>query len=86
MVSLNKEKINKKAQKGEKCMLEDKIKRKREELNESIEKHQKYEDVYKLSVELDDLITEFYKESEEKRRQKCLFRKRKQFRKILYLV
>ena len=40
-------------------MLEEKIKRKREQLNESIESHQKYEDVYKLSVELDDLITEF---------------------------
>ena len=67
-------------------MLEEKIQRKRKELNESIENRNKYEDVYRLSVELDDLITEFYKESEEKRRQKCLFRKRKQFRKILYLV
>lgn len=67
-------------------MLEDEIKRKREELNESIENKNKYEDVYKLSVELDDLITEFYKETEEKRKQKCLFGKRKNFRKILYLV
>jgi len=67
-------------------MLEDEIKRKREELNESIEKHEKYEDVYKLSVELDDLISEFYKEAEEKKRQKCLFGKRKKFKKILYLV
>lgn len=67
-------------------MLEDKIKRKREELNESIENHKKYEDVYKLSVELDDLITEFYKESEEKKNKKCFFGKKKNFRKILYLV
>ena len=67
-------------------MLEDEIKKKREELNESIEKHKKYEDVYKLSVELDDLITEFYREAEEKRQQKCLFGKRKNLRKILYLV
>ena len=67
-------------------MLEDKIQRKREELNESIEKQEKYEDVYKLSVELDDLITEFYKEAEEKRNKKCFFGKRKNFKKIIYLV
>lgn len=67
-------------------MLEDEIKKKREELNESIEKHRKYEDVYKLSVELDDLIAEFYKESEEKKSKKSFLRKKKNFRKILYLV
>lgn len=67
-------------------MLEDKIKRKRDELNESIEKHKKYEDVYKLSVELDDLISEFYKESEEKKKQKCFFGKGKSYTKILYIA
>ena len=67
-------------------MLEDKINQKREELNESLAKNKKYEDVYKLSVELDDLITEFYKEAEEKRKQKCLFGKRKNIRKILYIA
>ena len=67
-------------------MLEEKINRKREELNESLEKQNNYEDVYKLSVELDDLIAEFYKEAEEKQRKKCLFGKRKNLRKILYLV
>lgn len=67
-------------------MLEDEIKRKREELNESIEKQKKYEDVYRLSVELDDLITEFYKEAEGKKQKKCFLGKRKSFRKILYLV
>ena len=67
-------------------MLEDKIKKKREELNESIEKQNKYEDVYKLSVELDDLIAEFYKESEEKKNKKSFLGKKKNFRKILYLV
>ena len=67
-------------------MLEDEIKKKREELNESIEKQKKYEDVYRLSVELDDLIAEFYKESEEKKNKKGLFGKKKNFRKILYLV
>ena len=67
-------------------MLEDEIKKKREELNESIEKNKKYEDVYKLSVELDDLISEFYKEAEEKKKQKCLLGKRKNIKKILYLI
>ena len=54
-------------------MLEEKIKRKRKQLNESIEKKQKYEDVYKLSVELDDLITEFYKKSKEKENNRKVF-------------
>ena len=49
-------------------MIEEKIQLKRKQLNESIEKNKKYEDVYKLSVELDELITEFYKESKEKNR------------------
>lgn len=67
-------------------MLEEEIKRKREELNESIEKQDKYENVYKLSVELDDLITEFYKESEQKRSEKCFFSNRKNLKKILYIA
>ena len=40
-------------------MIEEEIQIKRKQLNESIEKNGKYEDVYRLSVELDDLITEF---------------------------
>ena len=67
-------------------MLEEKIKRKREELNESIEKQDKYENVYKLSVELDDLITEFYKESERKSKEKRFFNNRKNLKKILYIA
>lgn len=67
-------------------MLKEKIQRKREELNESIEKQKKYEDVYKLSVELDDLIAEFYKEAEEKKTKKYLFTKKSDFRKILYIT
>jgi len=67
-------------------MLEEKIKRKREQLNESIESHQKYEDVYKLSVELDELITEFYKESKEKKEKKHIFKNRKKLQKILYIA
>ena len=58
-------------------MLEEKIKRKRKELNESIERQKKYEEVYKLSVELDNLIAEFYKESQKKARIKRLLKKKK---------
>lgn len=67
-------------------MLEDKIKRKRKQLNESIEKNKKYEDVYKLSVELDDLITEFYKKSKEKEETKRILKNRRGLRKILYIA
>ena len=66
-------------------MMEEKIKIKRKELDESIENNRKYEDVYKLSIELDDLITEFYKEAEQKRKTKKIF-KRSNFNKILYIV
>lgn len=67
-------------------MLEEEIKRKREELNKSIEENDKYENVYKLSVELDELISEFYKEKEEKATKKSIFKQKKNFKKILYLV
>ena len=63
-------------------MLEEKIKRKRKQLNESLENNGNYEDVYRLSVELDELITEFYKDSKEKNVLKC---KKKQ-NKILYIA
>lgn len=63
-------------------MLEEEIKRKRKQLNESLEKNDNYKDVYKLSVELDDLITEFYKDSKEKRRIKNI----KKQNKILYIA
>ena len=43
-------------------MLDDKICKKREELNKSIEMKQDYSITYKLSVELDELITEYYRE------------------------
>ena len=68
------------------CMLEEKINKKREELNNSIEKNEKYEDVYRLSIELDDLITEFYKKSEEKAKAQTILRSRKAMRKILYIA
>lgn len=67
-------------------MLEEKIQRKRKQLNESIEKNGNYEDVYKLSVELDDLITEFYKESKEKKKTKSILKNKKGLRKILYIA
>lgn len=67
-------------------MIEDKIQRKRKQLNESIENKQKYEDVYKLSVELDELITEFYKEAKKKEETKRILRNRRNLRKILYIA
>ena len=68
------------------CMLEEKIQIKRKQLNESIEKNKKYEDVYKLSIELDDLITEFYKESKEKAKRKRILKRKHEFNKILYIA
>ena len=67
-------------------MIEDKIKRKRKQLNESIEKNKNYEDVYRLSVELDELITEFYKKSKQKEETKRILRNRSNLRKILYIA
>ena len=67
-------------------MIEEKIQRKRKQLNESIENNKKYEDVYKLSVELDELITEFYKESKQKEETKRILKSRRGLRKILYIA
>ena len=67
-------------------MLEDEIQRKRKQLNESIENNKNYEDVYRLSVELDDLITEFYKKSKEKERTKNILKSRRGLKKILYIA
>lgn len=67
-------------------MLEQEIQRKREELNESIENHREYEDVYRLSVELDDLIDEFYKKSKEKEKTKNILKSRNGLRKVLYIA
>lgn len=43
-------------------MLNEKICKLRDKLNESIEKEKDYSVIYKISVELDELIAEFYKE------------------------
>lgn len=68
-------------------MLEDKISKKRKELNESIKNNKNYEDVYKLSIELDDLITEFYKKSTKiKKHKKIKLKPKKRINKILYIA
>ncbi len=46
-------------------MLNDEICKKREELNRSIIENKDYSIIYKLSVELDELIAEFYRENSE---------------------
>ena len=48
-------------------MLNDKIRETRERLNESIITGKSYEEIYKLSVELDELIAKYYlhKESQD---------------------
>jgi len=48
----------------EKYMLNDEIRKKREELNKSIEENRDYDYIYKISVELDELIADFYREEE----------------------
>lgn len=47
-------------------MLNDEICKKRDELNKSIEDKQDYSIIYKLSVELDELIAKYYKDNREK--------------------
>ena len=44
--------------------MEEKIKKTREKLNKSIETEEKYEVIYKISVELDELIAKYYMEKE----------------------
>lgn len=51
-------------------MLSDQINKKREELNSSIEKGENYSNIYKLSVELDNLISDYYKETQMKKKKK----------------
>ncbi len=41
-------------------MLNDEICKKRDELNKSIERNDEYSKIYKLSVELDELIADYY--------------------------
>ena len=48
-------------------MINDEIRKKREELNKSIEENKSYDEIYKISVELDELIAEYYKMEEAKK-------------------
>lgn len=41
-------------------MLNDEICKKRDQLNKSIEQNEEYSKIYKLSVELDELIAKYY--------------------------
>ena len=41
-------------------MLNDEICKKRDELNKSIENGEEYSKIYKLSIELDELIAKYY--------------------------
>ena len=54
-------------------MLNDEICKKRDELNKSIEQNDEYSKIYKLSVELDELIADYYnqqlKGTEDKKKQ-----------------
>lgn len=43
-------------------MLNDEICKKRDELNKSIENNEDYDKIYKISVELDELIAKYYME------------------------
>ena len=47
-------------EKGEKRMLNDKICKLREKLNESIINGEDYSIIYQLSIELDELIAQYY--------------------------
>lgn len=52
-------------------MLNDEICKLRDKLNESIIKEQDYDVIYKLSVELDELIAKYYDKKQIKNRRKC---------------
>lgn len=45
-------------------MLNDEICKKRDELNESIKNNEDYSIIYKLSIELDELIARYYREED----------------------
>lgn len=52
----------KKKEKGEISMLNDEICKLRDKLNKSIEQGEEYNVIYKISVELDELIAQYYKD------------------------
>ena len=60
----------------ENAMLNDEIRKKREELNKSIEENRDYDYIYKISVELDELIAEYYRENVTEEYKKALSKKK----------
>lgn len=60
-------------------MLNDEICKKRDELNKSIENNDDYDKIYKISVELDELIAKYYmtEESKDKDLEKKVNKKKK---------
>ena len=52
-----------KIEKGEMSMLNEEICRLRDKLNESIVTGQDYSVIYQLSIELDELIAEYYRQN-----------------------
>ena len=59
--------VEKRQIKGEIYMLNDEICKLRDKLNKSIEDNEDYEVIYKLSVELDELIAQFYSDENNKK-------------------
>lgn len=57
-------------------MLNEKICKKREELNRSIIENKDYSIIYKLSVELDELIAEFYKKDKKNKKKELYLLKK----------
>ena len=67
--------VREKIKKGEMYMLNEEICKLREKLNNSIETGQDYSIIYQLSIELDELIAEYYKTEEKKEKKmqlKCI--------------
>ena len=52
-------------------MLDEEILELRRKLNESVEKEESYNKTYKLSVELDNLIAEYYRKGLSKKNKNC---------------
>lgn len=57
-------------------MLDEEILELRRKLNESVEKEENYKKIYRLSVELDDLIAGYYKEELKKNKKSSNNRKK----------
>lgn len=48
-------------------MINDEIKELRKKLDESIQNKRPYDEIYKISIELDELITKYYKDEMNKK-------------------